>query len=92
MVFSILTTSGRADVRISFEPMDAALKSIGNWIRAAGPYLLIELVMPGGTLLAILLLAFRSSASRLSSKPATTFVTHDVMERPLFSVLNDKAS
>jgi hypothetical protein len=34
--------------------MDTTLKSIVKWIRAVGPYLLIELVMPGGTLLAIL--------------------------------------
>jgi hypothetical protein len=34
-----------------------------NWFRRAGPYLLMELVLPGGTLLAILLW-FSSGFSR----------------------------
>jgi len=50
------------------------MKSIANKLLAAGrtfgPYLAIELVMPGGSLLALLLWLYRMSAARTSTLQA----------------------
>lgn len=36
-----------------------ALKRLSPLVRAAGPYVLLELVMPGGTLLSLLLMLYQ---------------------------------
>jgi len=40
-----------------------AWRNICRWGQAAGPYLLLEIVMPGGTLLALLLFLHRRARS-----------------------------
>jgi hypothetical protein len=46
------------------------LKSILQGLRAAGPYLAVELILPGGTLVALLMwLAQRKRASMLALAP-----------------------
>src|SRR5262245_25612726 len=40
------------------------LESLRRWLAAAGTYLIIEMVLPGGTLLALLLYLYRRRQSR----------------------------
>jgi hypothetical protein len=42
-----------------------ALAVVRRWVRELGPYLLLELLLPGGTLLALTLFLYRSG--RLSA-------------------------
>lgn len=42
----------------------SALVSLSGKLRAIGPYLLVELIMPGGSLLALLLWLYNHRAAR----------------------------
>jgi hypothetical protein len=42
-----------------------------RWARVLGPYLILEIVLPGGTLLALLLFLYRSRSPALSPVFAT---------------------
>ena len=44
----------------------AILQSVLRGLRAVGPYALLELVMPGGTLIALLLYMYRRRAAAMS--------------------------
>ena len=49
--------------------MQAAMSIFGTlrrWGQTLGPYVIIEIVLPGGTLLALLLLLYRSRSPALS--------------------------
>jgi hypothetical protein len=39
--------------------MDQRLQALGRLVRKAGPYVLLELALPGGTMFALLLLLYR---------------------------------
>lgn len=39
-------------------------RSVQRWVRAAGPYLMVELVLPGGTLIALVLYLYRNGHLR----------------------------
>jgi hypothetical protein len=45
----------------------AILQSVLRGLRAVGPYALLELVMPGGTLIALLLYMYRRRAAAVSA-------------------------
>jgi len=49
------------------KPISSKLLAAG---RTFGPYLAIELVMPGGSLLALLLWVYRTYVARASASPA----------------------
>ena len=42
--------------------------ALGQALQRAGPYVLIEIVLPGGTLLALLLLLYRLGPARVSAE------------------------
>jgi hypothetical protein len=46
------------------------LKMLGQFVQKAGPYVLIELVLPGGTLIALVLYLYRNGYLRLGLEVA----------------------
>jgi hypothetical protein len=47
----------------------SSLKMLARQLQRAGPYLLLELLLPGGTLFALLLFLYRNRPLRLRSDP-----------------------
>lgn len=47
----------------------ARAKELGNLLRRAGPYVVLEIVLPGGTLFALLLYLHRSGQLRKLANP-----------------------
>jgi hypothetical protein len=45
----------------------AAQRELGRVLRRAGPYVLIEIVLPGGTLVALLLMLYRRGPTKVSA-------------------------
>jgi hypothetical protein len=41
------------------ETLSRAYEAVRRWIQSIGPYLIIEIVMPGGTLIALLMFLHR---------------------------------
>ena len=61
------------------KPLAKKLIAVG---RTVGPYLALELVMPGGTLLAVLLWLYRMSRTRSSSFPVRPQAVTDEFQPP----------
>ena len=52
-----------------------AVARVQHWMRSLGPYVAIELLLPGGTIIALVLWAFRQRrAARGDAKPSLTEV------------------
>lgn len=52
-----------------------AVARVQHWMRSLGPYVAIELLLPGGTIIALVLWAFRQRrAARGEAKPSLTAV------------------
>jgi hypothetical protein len=64
-----LGRDARKNVERNVSPL-GILQSVLRALRALGPYALLELVMPGGTLLALLLYAYRRRAAAVSAAEA----------------------
>ena len=52
------------------ERIMVGLARFGQWVQKWGPYLMIELVMPGGTLLALLLFLYQRRNGKLEAGEA----------------------
>ena len=52
------------------EAFAKTLKAVGELVQRAGPYLLIEILLPGGTLFALLLFVMRNRGSSGRPLPA----------------------
>jgi len=57
------------------------LGTLGRLVRKAGPYLLLEVLMPGGTLLALLLFFCRSGRLKFGDLGTRMRATPPVIER-----------
>ena len=59
------------------------MRAWAGFIQKAGPYLLLEIVMPGGTLLALLLIVYQ----RKQLTEATAFINHPYAYNTAFVLL-----
>lgn len=64
------------------------LRLVATLIQRAGPYLLLELLLPGGTLFALLLFLYRRSRRDASSWPVTIREQMVAMVREARSLLS----
>jgi hypothetical protein len=48
------------------ETLSRAFRTVRRWIQGIGPYLVVEIVMPGGTLIALLMFLYRRGTFRRS--------------------------
>jgi len=49
------------------------LTAVRRAVQRFGPYLVVEILLPGGTLVALLLLLYRSGRLRMGGPPAAAF-------------------
>ena len=49
------------------------LNALRRAVQRFGPYLVVEILLPGGTLVALLLLLYRSGRLRMGGPPAAAF-------------------
>jgi hypothetical protein len=59
---------------MDMERVTTLLTALRRAVQRFGPYLVVEILLPGGTLVALLLLLARSGRLRLGSPPAAAFV------------------
>ena len=57
------------------------IKHFGALMQKAGPYLLLEILLPGGTLFALLLLFYRRRQQQGAEMPRVIFVVARVISR-----------
>lgn len=58
-----------------------SIKLFGALLHKAGPYLLLEILLPGGTLFALLLLLYRRRQQQGGDLPRVIFVMARVIDR-----------
>lgn len=56
----------------------AALKALGDLLRTVGPYVLIEVILPGGTMIALLLYLYQNRESFRNAGGAMRVVANGV--------------
>jgi len=64
-----------------------SIKLFGALLQKAGPYLLLEILLPGGTLFALLLLLYRRRQQQGSELPRVIFVMARVIDRATAKVV-----
>ena len=58
------------------ELVTTLLTALRRAVQRFGPYLVVEILLPGGTLVALLLLLYRSGRLRLGGPPAAAFAPY----------------
>ena len=66
------------------ENLENLMRVLRAWLRTLGPYVLLEILLPGGTLVALLLLLYRSGRLRTGGPRAAAlapYAMHAIVSR-----------
>jgi len=63
---------------------NAIVRAVG-WLRSLGPYLAIELILPGGSIIAVALWTYRHRLARRKRIPASAILAAPAARKPTFA-------
>jgi hypothetical protein len=62
-----------------------AIVRVARWVRSLGPYLAIELILPGGSIIAVALWTYRHRLSQRQRIPAPAIVAAPAARKPVLA-------